>query len=46
MIFHGILAGNVIPYKISFALNDKKKRYIFQVKELGMYGKELNHEKM
>lgn len=45
MIFHGILAGNVILHKVSFTLNNEKERYIFQVKELWMYGKVLNHEK-
>lgn len=44
MIFHGILAGNVIWHKVSFTLNNEKERYIFQVKELGMYGKVPNHE--
>lgn len=45
MILHGIVAGNVIPHKVSFTLNNEKERYIFQVKELGMYGKALNLEK-
>ena len=45
MSFHGTLAGNVIPHKVSFTLNNEKERYIFQVKELGMYEKTLNHEK-
>lgn len=44
MIFHGILAGNVIRHKVSFTLNNEKERSIFQVKELGMYGKAPNHE--
>lgn len=45
MIFHGILAGNVIRHKVSFMLNNVKERYIFQVKELGMYGEVTNNEK-
>jgi len=43
MTFPGILVGNVIPHKVSFTLNNE--RYIFQVKELGIYGKALDHKK-